>query len=142
MVISVRYMVQCIYLLLILIYTPWFILSFRPSLTGKNLRTEPKYITFLSQLLLLFKFCHVCKSDNPTLETRQIGTTAVITTTCINPRCKNVSTCNTQPMMPNSKILAGNFLLCMTILVAGSSATKLLRIFSNMGLACISEYIF
>ncbi|CAB4018454.1 Hypothetical predicted protein, partial [Paramuricea clavata] len=35
-----------------------------------NLRTEPKRIVFLSQLLLLFNFCHCCKADNPLVEAK------------------------------------------------------------------------
>ena len=45
---------------------------------GTNLCTEPKHIVFLSQLLVLFKFCHVCKADNPLIEAGGIGTEAVI----------------------------------------------------------------
>ena len=49
-----------------------------------NLRSEPKHIVFLSQLLLLFSFCHSCKTDNPLVETREVGTKAVVTTICSN----------------------------------------------------------
>ncbi|CAB4027620.1 Hypothetical predicted protein, partial [Paramuricea clavata] len=44
-----------------------------PTIDG-NIRTEPKFIVFWTQLLLLFKFCHSCKSDNPLIKTRQVGT--------------------------------------------------------------------
>ena len=44
---------------------------------GTNLRAKPKHIVFLSQLLLLFKFCHVCKADNPMVEAGGIGTQAI-----------------------------------------------------------------
>eukprot|EP00794_Sanderia_malayensis_P000970 gene970-biopygen221 len=37
----------------------------------KNHREQPKFIAFLSQLLLLFTFCPSCKTDNPLIETRQ-----------------------------------------------------------------------
>ena len=59
---------------------------------GTNLRTEPKHIVFLSQLLLLFKFCHVCKADNPMIEAGGIGTQAAIKTTCGNPACRKEQT--------------------------------------------------
>ena len=104
-----------------------------------NLRTEPKHIVFFSQLLLLFKFCHVCKTDNPSVEAKQVGTEAVITTSCSNPKCpKQENTWHSQPTMPNSQIPAGNFLLCLAILLAGSSASKVIQVFKHMGLCCVS----
>ena len=110
---------------------------------GTSLRSEPKHIVFLSQLLLLFNFCHVCKTDNPSIEERQIGTKAVVTSTCHNPKCpKQVNTSHSQPNMPNSGIAAGNFLLCSAVLLAGGSATKVFRIFSHMGLGCVSLNTF
>ena len=106
-----------------------YVASFcRLLLAGTNLRTEPKHIVFLSQLLLLFQFCHVCKAENPELEAKQVGTEAVITTNCFNPKCpKKVNTWHCQPAMPNSQIPAGNFLLCMAVLLAGGSVTKVFR---------------
>jgi len=87
----------------------------------------------------LFKFCHVCKTDNPSLEARQVGIEAVVTMTCSNPKCpKQVSMWHSQPMMPGTGILAANFLLCMAILLAGGSAKKVLQIFTHMGLGCVS----
>lgn len=104
-----------------------------------NLRTEPKHIVFLNQLLLLFKFCYVCKTENPELEAKQVGTEAVVTTSCSNPKCpKQVNTWHSQTVMPNSQIPAGNFLLCMAVLLAGSSATKVFQVFKHMGLSCVS----
>ena len=81
---------------------------------GTNLRTEPKHIVFLSQLLLLFKFCHVCKADNPTVEAGGIGTQAAIKTTCSNPACRKEQTWYSQPLIPGTQMLAGNFLLCLS----------------------------
>ncbi|XP_044164858.1 glutamic acid-rich protein-like [Acropora millepora] len=52
--------------------------SNRLFLKNTNLRTEPKHIVFLSQLFLLFKFCHVCKADNPMVEASELGTEAVV----------------------------------------------------------------
>ena len=40
--------------------------------------------------------------------------------------------------MPETKIYAGNFLLSFAILVAGSSASKVLQVMKHMGFACIS----
>ena len=115
----------------------------RLTAAGKSLRSEPKHIVFLTQLLMLFNFCHVCKSDNPSVEARQVGTKAVVTTTCTNPKCpKQVNTWHSQPNMPGSVLPAGNFLLCMAILLAGGSATKIFQIFSHMGLGCVSLNTF
>lgn len=62
----------------------------RLSLKHTNHRTEPKHIVFLSHLLLLFKFCHICKADNPTVETTEIGTEAVVKATCNNAQYQNI----------------------------------------------------
>ncbi|CAB4026779.1 PREDICTED: uncharacterized protein LOC107331715 isoform X3 [Paramuricea clavata] len=105
-----------------------------------NLRTEPKHIVFLSQLLLLFNFCHCCKTDNPLVEAKGVGTEAVVTTTCNNPKCPQKTTIwHSQPRMPGRKTPAGNFLLCMAVLLGGGSYTKLRQIFLHMGLGCISH---
>ena len=44
--------------------------------------------------------------------------------------------------MPGTKIAAGNFLLCMAILLSGSSASKVLQLFKHMGVACFSLNTF
>ncbi|XP_015750387.1 PREDICTED: uncharacterized protein LOC107330266 [Acropora digitifera] len=113
------------------------------TIAGKSLRSEPKHIVFLSQLLVLFNFCHICKADNPSVEARQIGTKAMVTSTCCNPKCpKPVNHWHSQPNMPDSGIAAGNFLLCMAILLAGGSASKVFQIFAHMGLGCVSLNTF
>lgn len=108
-----------------------------------NLRTQPKFIVFLSQLLLLFRFCHFCKAENPLVETRQVGTMAVVTSTCTNKKCSKKDVIwKSQPNMPGTKIPAGNFLLCMAILLSGSSGSKVLQLFKHMGVACFSLNTF
>ncbi|XP_078363789.1 uncharacterized protein LOC144648008 [Oculina patagonica] len=115
----------------------------RVNINDTNLRKQPKFIVFLSQLLLLFKFCYSCKSDNPLVETRQVGTMAVVTSTCTNTSCGRKDTVwKSQPNMPGTKIPAGNFLLCMAILLSGSSASKVLQLFQHMGVACFSLKTF
>ena len=104
---------------------------------GTNLRTEPKHIVFLSQLLLLFKFCHVGKADNPLIEAGGIGTEAVIKTTCSKEK-----TWYSQPLISGTQMPARNFLLCLSILLVGGSATKVLQMFSHMGLGHISLNTF
>ena len=110
---------------------------------GTNLRTELKHIVFVLQLLLLVRFCHSCKTSNPMVDVDQVGSEAVVTSTCSNPKCPNPkSTWHSQPTMPETKLPAGNFLLCMAILVAGASASKVLTVFAHMGLGCISLNTF
>lgn len=100
-------------------------------------------LCFYHSCFSFFNFCHVCKTNNPSIEARQIETKAVVTSTCHNPNCpKQVDTWHSQPNMPNSGIAAGNFLLCMAVLLAGGSATKVFRIFSHMGLGYVSLNTF
>ena len=98
---------------------------------------------FLTQLPLLFGFCHSCKADNPQVDVHEVGTQVVITTMCSNPKCpKPKGTWQSQPFLPGSKLPAGDFLLCLAILLAGGSASKVFRIFSYMGLGCLSMNTF
>ncbi|KAJ7385153.1 hypothetical protein OS493_017529 [Desmophyllum pertusum] len=110
----------------------------RTKIIGQNRNT----LSFLSQLLLLFQFCHTCKADNPSVETSEIGTEAVVKTTCNNPECRKQNTWYSQPLMPGSRIPAGNFLLCLSILLTGGSATKVVQMFKHMGLGCVSLNTF
>ena len=104
-----------------------------------DLRTLPKHIVFLSQLLLLFQSCHSCKADNPLIETREVGTNACVTTICSNLRCpEKTRTWYSQPLMPATKMYAGNFLLCMSTLLSRSSFSKVCQLCLHMGLGCVS----
>jgi len=86
-------------------------------MVGTNLHTEAKHIVFLSQLLSLFIFCQLFKTDNLEVDVHQLGTEAVITFKCSNPKCtKPVNTWHSQPVIPGTKLPAGNLLLCMAIL--------------------------
>ena len=107
------------------------------------MRSEPKYIVFLSQLLLLFQICPACKTSGPLVTTRQVGTMVEVKTTCSNITCPaNESVWRSQPDMTKTRTPAGNLLLCFAILVAGGSASKVLRVFQHMGLGCISLRTF
>jgi hypothetical protein len=117
-------------------------LFFRIFLDDSNLRREPKFIVFFTQLLALFKFCPSCKFDHPLVEVQENVTMAEVTTTCANPKCGKTSKWFSQPYMTGTMIPAGNFLLSFAILVAGTSATKTLRVFKHMGLKCISLSTF
>ncbi|XP_044167367.1 uncharacterized protein LOC114973707 isoform X2 [Acropora millepora] len=115
----------------------------RISMQNTNLRTEPKHIVFLSELLLLFKFCHSCKDDSPLVDVTQVGTEVIVSTSCKNPKCEKKETVwHSQPTIPGFGIPAGNFLLCMAILLAGGSITKVSQIFMHMGLSCVSLNTF
>ena len=121
----------------------FYTLSFRVNKHHGNLRTEPKCLVFLSQLLLLFNICPSCKTDNPLVETTETGTMVIVRIHCGNPECKQKeSEWHSQPNLEGAKISAGNFLLSFAILLAGASASKVLRVFSHMGLACISLRTF
>ena len=111
----------------------------RLVLKGTNLRTEPKHIVFLSKLLLLFKFCHICKADNPLVEAHRVGTEAVVKTTCST--CKKENVWHSQPTMPESSIPAGNSLLCMAILLAGGLQGPTDILPHGPGV-CITQHIF
>ena len=111
-------------------------------LHGTNIRTEPKFIIFLTQLLALFKFCPSCKSENPHVEVQENGTMAEVSMTCSNLECRKSTTWHSQPMIPGTRIPAGNFLQCFSILLAGASATKVFRVLRHMGVKCISLTTF
>lgn len=105
----------------------------------QDIRTEPKYIVFLSQLLLLFRFCPSCKSENPLVETRQVGTSVEVTTICGNNNCSEKENIwYSQPNIPGSRIPACNFLVSFGILLSGCSPSKVLNLFTHIGLAGIS----
>lgn len=101
------------------------------------MKSQPKFIVFLAQLLLLFKFCPTCKADNPLVELERVGTMAKVNITCANERCQQRhNTWRSQPDWENTRIPAGNFLLSFAILLAGGSATKILHVFKLMGVSC------
>jgi hypothetical protein len=114
-----------------------FLLS-REDITD-NIRQQPKFVVFLTQLLLLFKTCFFCRHESePSLKVSQVGTMVTITASCQNPKCKKDFVWKSQQLVQGTKIYAGNFLLSFAILVAGSSASKVLQVMKHMGLACIS----
>ena len=58
---------------------------------------------------------------------------------CKNILCpKRINVWRSQPDISGTNISAGNLLLCFAILAAGGSASKVFRVFSHIGLACIS----
>ncbi|CAB3977283.1 Hypothetical predicted protein [Paramuricea clavata] len=111
-------------------------------LDNSNLRREPKFIVFFTQLLALFKFCHSCQFDHPLVEVQENGTMAEVTTTCANPKCGKTSKWFSQPYLTGTMIPAGNFLLSFAILVAYISHQNLESIQAyqiDMGYSIASE---
>ena len=112
----------------------------RLSLKNTNHRTEPKHIFFLSHLLLLFKFCHICKADNPTVETTEIGTEAVVKTTCNNPQCQKEYTWYSQPLIPGYRIPQATFCFVYTP-VWWVSHKRFPDVSSNGPWLCLTQHI-
>ena len=103
-----------------------------------NIKTEPKFIVFLSQLLLLFQICPSCKGDGISVEWKTLGTMVQVTTLCSNQTCTNKTVWRSQPQMPGTDIPAGNFLTSFATLVSGSLAVKVFNVLQHIGLCCIS----
>ena len=81
-----------------------------------NLRTEPKFIVFLSKLLLLFYICPACKSEKPFVEISTLGSMVEVTMQCHNPDCPSPrNTWQSQPQMRGTRMPVGNFLLCFSV---------------------------
>ena len=83
--------------------------SFQSFFTGwtykeKNIREELKGIVFLSKLLLLFQFYHLCFFSKPKLSVSQTGTLLTVE-----------SFCKSQPDLLG-KFPAGNLLLSFAVL--------------------------
>ena len=76
------------------------------------------------------------------MKAEQCGTAMVIKTICTNSKCRKEFVWSSQPFIPGTKILAGNFLMCMAVLCAGGSFTKVRQMFLHMGLACVSLRTF
>ena len=110
--------------------------SHRLFLAGKTLRTEPKHVVFLSQLMHLFKFCHACKADNPEVQKYEIGSMVAIKTIC--HACKQEMKWQSQPFLPGGSTPAGNLLIGFSILMTGGSPSRVIRMFEHIGIGCIS----
>lgn len=106
-------------------------LIYRLDFQAKNVREEPKGIVFLSKLLLLFQYCHLCFPENPKVSVTQTGTMLTIQS---SSSCTVTYTWNSQPYLLG-KFPAGNLLLSFGILCAGASVNKVLLVFRHMGMA-------
>lgn len=93
-------------------------------------------IVFLSHLLQLFNFCHLCLSPSPSIRIKQTGTMITVDTSCSH--CKRVFSWNSQPSVLG-KFPAGNLLLSFGILCAGASVKKILLVFKHINLLTYHE---
>ena len=116
---------------LITAHPAFFYFSFRLTCEGKNVQQEPKGIVFLSKLLLLFQYCHLCFATSPHISVSQTGTMITIKTTC--SMCQGSYVWQSQPYLLG-RFPAGNLLLSFAILCAGASVYKVLLVFKYMGM--------
>ncbi|XP_068712766.1 uncharacterized protein [Montipora foliosa] len=103
----------------------------RLEIDGKNILEEPKTIIFLSKLVLLFQFCHLCFAPKPNLKLSQSGTFISVTAKC--EKCCRTFSWESQPKLL-AKFPAGNLLLSFAVLCAEASIKKILVVFKHMNL--------
>ena len=108
--------------------------QYRLKCQGADVREEPKGIVFLSKLLQLFQFCHLCLASNPQLSITETGTMLTVKSSCST--CGGTHIWKSQPLL--GKFPAGN-ILSFAILTAGASIGKIILVFKHMGLLCYSE---
>lgn len=106
------------------------------GIAEKDEREEPKGIVFLSKLLLLFQYCHICFTPNLEVMSSQTGTLLTIETKC--SKCKEIFIWKSQPFLLG-KFPAGNLLLSFAVLCAGASIKKVLLVFRHMGILVYNE---
>ena len=90
----------------------------------------------MSQLLLLFQFCHLCFFSKPKVSVSQTGTMLTVETWC--PKCGQTNAWKSQPELLG-KFPACNLLLSFAVLCAGASIRKVLLVFKHMGVLVYHE---
>ncbi|KAJ4932726.1 hypothetical protein JOQ06_011141 [Pogonophryne albipinna] len=105
-----------------------------------TLDKEVKFIVFRSSLQQLLRWCHCpsCGSVDFTHTSKNIGTLLLVTVCCGS--CYKKSTWQSQPYI--GPYPAGNILLSASLLFAGATATKCLRVLTHMNIASISGRTF
>lgn len=105
---------------------------------------EPKFIVFLSCLVSIFSmFCFNCKLEKPEILVSKSGTMVNI-----EQHCKKCKLAGVQPYKWHSqpfvfgRFAAGNLLLSFAILCAGASISKIMLMFSHLGLCVYSVRSF
>ena len=112
-----------------------------PLSSNYNLRAEPKQCFYLNSCC--YSNCHFCRTENkPKVTATENGTEVVIKAECTNPSCRKEFTWHSRPIMPGTKTVAGNFLLCMATLFSGRSFSRVAQIFQHIGFSCISLNTF
>ena len=125
--------------LVIIIYYFFFHYSLSLKSGGVGLLKTPKFIVFLSNLLMLFRCYLACKADNPLVESKVMGTMIEVTTICASSTCsKRENVWTSQPYFERTRIPACNLLLPFSTVSAEGTGTKILRIFDHMGLSSSS----
>uniref|UniRef100_A0A3P9IFT0 THAP-type domain-containing protein n=1 Tax=Oryzias latipes TaxID=8090 RepID=A0A3P9IFT0_ORYLA len=89
-------------------------------------------------MLLNLRCCAFCQEMDMDMSTTTQGTMLCVLWTCKS--CKKVTKWKSQPFVGD--IPLGNILLSVAILSTGALATKVLRMFQNMKVACISKRTF
>ncbi|XP_024147228.1 uncharacterized protein LOC112158213 isoform X3 [Oryzias melastigma] len=102
--------------------------------------TESFFLVAWSALsmLLNLRCCDFCQEMDMDMSTTTQGTMLCVLWTCKS--CKKVTKWKSQPLVGD--IPLGNILLSVAILSTGALATKVIRMFQNMKVACISKRTF
>ncbi|CAN7976595.1 unnamed protein product [Ixodes persulcatus] len=95
---------------------------------------EAKFLVFESNLRELLDRCLVCGSTHCEVELSFVGTMVLAQLTC--PEF-HVRVWRSQPVLCRKPM--GNISVCSAILFTGSSPTKVLRLFSLMGIQCVKK---
>lgn len=113
------------------------------SIEGFSHETKPhledKYLVFISQLLLLFKFCRRpdCKSPIVNLVRKVSGTCLTIKTECLEG---HEDIWESQPRF--GLTAWGNYLLAASIFFAGEIPSKFLKVFKNLNIRVFSTRMY
>ncbi|CAN8015815.1 unnamed protein product [Ixodes persulcatus] len=99
-----------------------------------NRMHEAKFLVFDSNLRGLLDRCLVCGSPHCEVELSFVGTMVRAQLTCPESR---VRVWRSQPVLCRKPM--GNISVCSAILFTGSSPTKVLRLFSLMGIQCVQK---